>query len=306
MRTLVTGAAGFVGYAVAALLAERGHEVIGLTRSTSSALPDGVLRMVRDIRDSVAVADAIAPVEAVFHLAGLATVRESRSDPLAYWSTNAAGTLNVLNGMATAGVTRLVAASTCAVYGEPVAQPIDEQAVTAPTSPYGSSKLAADLAVADFAATGRIGALSLRAFNISGAAYGHADRELTRLIPKLLSVQRGEAPEINVNGDGSAIRDFVHVLDMAEAFVRALDACVPGVWRAYNVGSGQRTTVREVIGTVEAITGRPVPKRHLPPAPEPPVLLADSSLIRAELGWEPKKSTLPEIVSDAWNALTCE
>ena len=202
------------------------------------------------------------PFDGVCHLAGLAQVRESRTDPLRYWQTNTGGMLALLDWLPKAGADRLVIASTCAVYGEPDQQPIAETAPETPTNPYGSSKLAADRAAADCAASGELGAISLRAFNITGAIPGRPDHDLTRLIPKLLAVQHGHAPEITINGDGSAIRDFVHVADMADAFARALTACQPGTWRAYNVGSGQPRSIADVIRTVETVTGRPVPRRH--------------------------------------------
>jgi len=152
--------------------------------------------------------------------------------------------------------TRVVLASTCAVYGPQATQPMTEATPLDPTSPYGTTKLAADRAAADLAATGAIGAISLRAVNIAGAAHGRPDPDETRLIPKLLAVQQGRAPEMVVNGDGSAVRDFVHVADMAAAFSLALDACQPGSWRAYNVGSCRRTTVNDVIAAAETATAR--------------------------------------------------
>jgi UDP-glucose 4-epimerase len=141
---------------------------------------------------------------------------------------------------------------------------------------------------------------------VAGALPGHPDRDTTRLIPQLLAVQQGRAPELVVNGDGTAVRDFVHVADMASAFTLALHACEPGTWRAYNVGSGRPSTVHDVIAIAETVTGRPVPRRHAPVAHEPATLLADSTRIRSELGWQPGKSTLPEIISDAWTALTSD
>lgn len=306
MRVLVTGATGFVGYAVAARLTECGHEVAGLSRS-SAALPGKVERITGDLLSPETVQPALADVDAVCHLAGLVRVRDSRADPLGYWRTNVGGTLAVLDGLATAPgePRRLVLASTCAVYGRPTRQPIDEASPLGPASPYGSSKLAADLAAADLAATGVIGAVSLRAFNVAGGLPGHGDPDVTRLIPKILAVQRGDAPELVVNGDGSAVRDFVHVADMADAFTRALEACEPGRWTGYNVGSDRRSTIRDVIAAAVSVTGRPVPVRHQPAAREPPELLADSTRIRRKLGWRPVRSDLGEIVSDAWNALTC-
>jgi UDP-glucose 4-epimerase len=263
MRVLVTGASGFVGYAVAARLAERGHDVAGLTRSATSKLSDHVQRIHGDLSPEVLLA-AMNGVDGVCHLAARTRVRESRSDPLGYWQTNVGGTLALLHAMSGTRTRRLVLASTCGVYGDQASQPISERATTAPSSPYGTSKLAADNAAMDLAATGAIGAVSLRAFNIAGALPGHPDRDETRLIPRMMAVQRGTAPELVVNGDGGAIRDFVHVADMADAFARALEACEPGTARAYNIGSGRPTRVRDVISTVEQVTGRPVARRHVP------------------------------------------
>jgi UDP-glucose 4-epimerase len=306
MRVLVTGAAGFVGYAVAALLVEQGHEVTGLTRSRTSALPKGVARLEGDLLAPQTLPRALAEVDGVCHLAGLTKVRESRTAPTDYWRTNLDGALAILDRLANARAARLILASTCAVYGEQAEQPISETAAVAPSSPYGPSKLAADQAAADLAATGAIGAISLRAFNVAGALPGHPDRDTTRLIPQLLAVQQGRAPELVVNGDGSAVRDFVHVADMATAFMLALRACEPGSWRVYNVGSGRPSTVNDVIATAETVTGRPVPRRHAAAAHEPATLWADSTRIRSELGWQPQKSSLPQIILDAWTALNSD
>jgi UDP-glucose 4-epimerase len=306
MRVLVTGASGFVGFAVASLLVAEGHEVTALTRTDTADVPKGVARAVGDLRDREATRRALTGIEGVCHLAGLAKVRESFARPLDYWETNVAGTLAVLSGLLEATApTRIVLASTCAVYGPQAVQPMTETTPLDPSSPYGTSKLAADRAAADLAVTGAIGATSLRAVNIAGTAYGRGDLDESRLIPKLLAVQQGRASEMVVNGDGSAVRDFVHVADMAAAFSLALAACEPGAWRAYNVGSGRRTKVSDVIAATESVTGQPVPVRRRPAANEPPEVLADSALIRAELGWQPKKSDLSEIVGDAWSALTC-
>jgi UDP-glucose 4-epimerase len=306
MKVLVTGAAGFVGYAVAALLVEQGHEVTGLTRSGASALPKGVQRLEGDLCTPESLPAAVAEVDGVCHLAGLTKVRQSRTGPLDYWRTNVGGTLAILDRLASIRARRLVLASTCTVYCEQAQQPINETAAVAPSSPYGTSKLAADQAAADLAATGAIGAISLRACNVAGALPEHPDRDTTRLIPQLLAVQQGRAPELVINGDGTAVRDFVHVADMATAFVLALHACEPGSWRAYNVGSGRPSTVHDVIITAETVTGRPLPRRHIAVAHEPTTLVADSTRIRSELGWRPKKSSLPEIISDAWTVLNSD
>lgn len=303
MRVLVTGATGFVGYAVAAALVDAGHEVAALTRSERD-LAVGVQRIHGDVLtvDSVTRAVDTVGADAVCHLAALARVRDSRTDPLGYWHTNVGGTLAVLQAMNSgAGApSRLVVASTCAVYGERVSQPITESARPEPTSPYGSSKLAADRAISDLADTGAIGAISLRAFNIAGGIPGRTDADESRLIPKIVAVGQGRAGELVVNGDGSVVRDYVHVADMADAFVRALGACRPGHWTAYNVGSGLRSTIADVIAAAEAVIGAPLPVRHNPPVDEPHELLADASRIRGDLGWRPERSQLWQIIGDAW------
>lgn len=303
MRVLVTGASGFVGYAVAALLTERGHDVIGLTRSATSKLPDHVERVHGDLSPGT-LSSALDEIDGVCHLAARTRVRESLSDPLGYWQTNVGGTLALLHAMSVTPSSRLVLASTCGVYGDNTGRPISESVATAPTSPYGTSKLAADSAALDLAGTGAIGAVCLRAFNISGALPGHPDLDETRLIPRMMAVQRGTAPELIVNGEGDAIRDFVHVADMAAAFALALEACEPGMAKTYNIGSGRPTRVRDVITVTEQVTGRPVARRHVPPADEPQELLADSSAIRADLGWDPRRSELREIIGDAWSAVS--
>jgi len=308
MKVLVTGATGFVGSAVATALLAAGHEVTALTRS-HRPLPNGIQPVLGNLLDADSVACAVksSGVAAICHLAALARVRDSRIDPLGYWRTNVGGTLALLQSMTgRESPSRLVMASTCAVYGERVAQPIDERALPQPTNPYGTSKLAADQAVAEVAGTGAIGAVSLRAFNIAGAAGGRPDDDETRLIPKVVAVAQGRAAELGVNGDGSVVRDYMHVADMADAFVRAVEACEPGRWTAYNVGSGRRSTIADVIAAAEAVTGAPLPVRHNPPADEPDVLLADAALITKELGWRPHRSQLRRIVQDAWESAQLE
>lgn len=303
MRVLVTGATGFVGYAVAVALGAAGHEVVALSRS-DRGLPPGVERVAGDLLDPASVTEAVAAadVEAVCHLAALVRMRDSRADPLAYWRTNVGGTLALLEAMTRAGTRRLVAASTCAVYGERAAQPITESAPVEPGSPYGAGKLAADSAISDLADTGAIGAVSLRAFNVAGGSPGRPDRDQTRLVPKVVAVAQGRAPELVVNGDGSVIRDYVHVVDMADAFVRALAACEPGRWTTYNVGGGLRSTVADVVAAAESVAGRSLPVRHAPPAAEPREMRADAARIRADLGWRPRRSQLGQIVRDAFTA----
>lgn len=306
MKVLVTGATGFVGFAVAARLVEQGHTVAGLTRSETSALPSGVTRVRGDLTDAPDLDALLADVEGVCHLAALTQARESLREPITYWRTNVGGTLALLDAMLTAGTKRLVVASTCAVYGEAEHQPITETAPELPTNPYATSKLAADQAVSDVAATGALGATTLRPCNVAGAVAGKTDPDETRLIPRMLAVQQDRAPELVINGDGAAIRDFVHVADVAAAFSLALDACEPGTIHTYNIGSGRRTSVLDVLHAVERVTGRPVARRHAPAASEPQELRADGTLITETLGWHPRRSGLDDIVRDAWTALVDE
>ena len=179
------------------------------------------------------------PFDGVCHLAALVRVRDSRADPLRFWRTNVGGTLALLDALVPGrGAVRLVVASTCAVYGDDVAATGGRGRRADPGPPVRRRQTRRRPVVADLAATGAIGAVSLRAFNVAGGVAGHGDRDETRLIPKVVAVAHGRAAELAVNGDGSAVRDYLHVADMADAFVRALDTCRPGRWTAYNVGCG--------------------------------------------------------------------
>ena len=241
------------------------------------------------------------PYDGVCHLAALTRVRESFADPLGFFATNVQGTVNLLQAV---GGTRVVYGSTAAVYGTPERQPIPEAESTAPTSPYGASKLAAEQLVRFHARAGAIGAVVLRTFNVAGSVDGRADPDETRLIPKALAVAAGHAPHLEINGDGAAVREYLHVDDLAAAHVRALDSVRPGEERVYNVGSGTGAAVHEVVTAVREVTGRPVPTLSRPPRPEPQMLLCDATAIMDELGWRPARSCLKEIVTDSWDALT--
>jgi len=305
VRVLVSGAAGFAGTAVVRRLLSSGHQVAALVHATQPARTHDLRP--GDILDAASLREAVTGVDAVCHLAALHQVRESFLDPVAYYQVNVTGTLNLLHAMdietARAGrPLRLVLASTGAVYGTPARQPITEDEIPAPANPYGASKLAAETAVAYQAGTGKIGSIVLRAFNIAGAVDGRGDGDLSRIIPKALAVAAGHFKQLEVNGDGTAVREYLHVDDFARACVLAIEACEPGAHRTYNVGSGTGTTVRDIITATEKITGRPVPVSWGPPRPEPEILLADSSRIRADLGWQPKRSDLAGIISDAWQA----
>jgi UDP-glucose 4-epimerase len=204
---------------------------------------------------------------------------------------------------------RLVFSSTGAVYGLRDGT-LDEGEPPLPANPYGASKLAAEQVIGYQAAAGRLAAISLRCFNIAGAVPGAGldgtDRDLTRIIPKTFAVAAGHADRLEINGDGSAIREYTHVLDVAEAVVLALDAAVVGTHRVYNVGSGQGVSLAQILSTARTITGRPVPAVHRPQKPEAQILTADSSRIRRELGWQPTHSSLDEILRSGWGAISGE
>lgn len=308
MRVLVTGAFGFVGTAVVNRLVAAGHDVVALTHGDPNAHrpKTAAAEIVHgDVLTPGDMARAVAEVDAVCHLAAMTRVRESFELPDLYFAVNVDGTRNVLEAVQGEArrrnePLRLVHASTGAVYGTAERQPIAEDAPPAPTSPYGESKLAADrhlLSCAD----DMLGVVILRAFNIAGSVGGRADRDLTRIIPKAIAVARGEADILQVNGDGRAVRDFVHVDDLADAYVAALVAATPGRREVLNVGATP-ASVAQIIAEVQRISGRTVRVEHLPPKPEPASLLADTRRIRRVLEWRPERSGLSEIITDAWLA----
>lgn len=304
MRVLVTGAFGYVGHAVTRALTDGAHQVVAMTTQPDRAQSSDDVRIaVADLRDPVQLKAALDGVDAVVHLAALTRVRESFDRPEEYAAVNVAGTQNLLAAVAGTGrVMPFIHASTAAVYGTPERQPIAEGCDPAPMSPYGATKLAADLAVRDAAAAGAVAGVSLRAFNIAGSVdRHHPDRELTRIIPKVIAVAAGRFDSVSVNGDGSAVRDYVHVADLADAFVKALAFATPGRFDVYNIGATP-ASVAQIIEVARAVTGRAVPVTHNPPGPEAPELRADTTLARAELGWLPVRSSLEEIIGAAWEA----
>jgi UDP-glucose 4-epimerase len=309
VRTLITGGYGFVGQALARRLTALGHDVVLLARRARPGPVEagGATGAVADLRDPVAVGRVLADgaFDGVVHLAALTRVRDSIADPLSYFETNLAGTGHLLAAMddvarRTGRPARLVFASTGAVYGTREGR-LAEDEPSRPAHPYAAAKGAAEQLIGFQAATGRLAAISLRCFNVAGALPGLPDRDLSRLIPKTLAVAAGAADQLQINGDGSAQREYTHVADVADAYALALAALPgPGGHRVFNVGSGVGVSVTQVVDAVRRSTGRPVPVQWRPAAAESQVLMADSRLIRAELGWSPRYSDLDRLIADGW------
>ncbi|MET1075083.1 MAG: NAD-dependent epimerase/dehydratase family protein [Umezawaea sp.] len=289
MRVLVTGASGFIGRAVVEHLLATGHEPRVLTHAAPG--PDGVEAVHGDLLDRASVARAAADVDAVVHLAAVGRVRESFEEPLRYYDLNVGGTLNVL----AARPERLVFASTGTVYA-PSAHPLTEDDPRAPATPYAATKVAAEDAVAWAARAGLVGAATLRLFNAAGGG----DRDTTRVITRAVEVAAGRVESLSVFGDGSAVRDFVHVRDVAAAVVLALGRTAVGRHDVVNIGA-TAASVQDVVAAVERVTGKPVRLAHAPAHEgEVPVLRADTSRAREVLGWEPRHSALDDLVRDQW------
>ncbi|WP_433202420.1 NAD-dependent epimerase/dehydratase family protein [Nocardia sp. CA-107356] len=299
MRILVTGANGYLGSAVAGALDDSGHDVVGLVRRGRAGVPDGIPVRTADLGDRGALGAALVDVDLVCHLAALTRVRESFASPLEYFEVNVGGTVTLLHAMAASGVPRLVFASTASIYGAAERQPMAEELADDPPHPYAASKRAAETVIAAQAATGRLDATVLRLFNIAGGP----DPDDTRIVSRILSVAAGDEPTLFVNGDGTAVRDYVHRDDAARAFDAAAAARPqPGRCRRYNIGSGVGTSVGDLVAAAARVTGRHIPVEYRAAAPEPNRLISDSSRARTELGWSPKTSDIDTVINDAWAA----
>jgi UDP-glucose 4-epimerase len=311
VRLLVTGGAGYIGSVVTAQLLEAGHETVVLddcSKGHDDVVP-AEARFVRGtLRDDAARVLAEGGFDGVVHLAAKSLVGESVQNPGLYFSENLGGTLALLEAMRRTEVSRIVFSSTAATYGEPESTPILETDKTLPTNPYGMSKLAVDTALTEYARLHRIGAVSLRYFNVAGAYRGIGERHdpETHLIPNVLAVAAGTKESVNVFGedyptpDGTCVRDYIHVADLAVAHQLALNACAPGSHAIYNLGNGSGYSVREVIDVCREVTGHPIPVVTGPRrAGDPAVLVASAAKIQAELGWKAERD-LRAMVADAW------
>jgi UDP-glucose 4-epimerase len=313
VKLLVTGGAGYIGSIVSRLLIADGHEVVvldDLSRGHRSAVAAQARLEVVDLLDAEGVSAVVGEgFDGVLHFAALALVGESVAHPGLYYRTNVGGTLNLLEAMVAAGVSRLVFSSTCAVYGQPEKVPMDETTPPNPANAYGASKLAVDGMISDFCVAHGLGAVSLRYFNVAGASHGAGEHHYpeTHLIPNVLGVVLGRLEHVEIYGtdyptpDGTAIRDYIHIDDLGAAHLLALDAARTGEHRIYNLGNGNGFSVREVIAAAEQVTGGAIATVERPRRPgDPPMLVAASARIRSELGWEPLKPELSTILADAW------
>ena len=311
MRLLVTGGAGYIGSVVTAQLLEAGHETVVLddcSKGHAESVPPKARFVRGTLREATEPLLAEGGFDGVVHLAAKSLVGESVERPGLYFAENLGGTLALLEAMRRTGVSRIVFSSTAAAYGEPASTPIVETDATLPTNPYGMSKLAVDTALTEYARLNGIGAVSLRYFNVAGAYQGYGERHdpETHLIPNVLAVAAGAKESVSVFGadyptpDGTCLRDYIHVADLAGAHLLALGACTPGTHVIYNLGNGNGYSVREVIEVCRRVTGHAIPVVTGPRrAGDPAVLVASAAKIQAELGWKAERD-LAAMVADAW------
>jgi UDP-glucose 4-epimerase len=315
MRILVTGGAGYIGSHAVRLFLARGHDVWvydNLSMGHRAAVPAERL-IAADLCETQRLDHALMlhRIEAVVHFAAFAFVGESVTNPAKYYQNNLVNTLNLLDALRRHKIGRIVFSSTCATYGVPEVVPITEEEKQKPINPYGNTKLAVEHALADYAAAYDWGFAALRYFNAAGAAadgtIGEDHNPETHLIPLVLQTALGQRPAIEVFGvdyptpDGTCVRDYIHVDDLADAHLLALEALVPGKQLRYNLGTGRGYSVREVIAAAEEVTGKKVPVMVGPRrAGDPQVLVAASEKVQRELGWRPKYTDLRSVVETAW------
>lgn len=317
MRVLVTGGAGYIGSAMTEALVLAGHDVAvydNLSRGHRDAVMSDAAFVEGDLLDVETLRRALTQqrVDAVIHMAGVALVGESMEKPAMYYRTNVVGGLTLLEAMRKAGTRSIVFSSTCAVYGMPATLPIEEATPTQPVNPYGESKLAFERALHWYHDAHGFRTISLRYFNAAGATERCGERHdpETHLIPLVLDVAGGSRSDLTIFGDdyptrdGTCVRDYIHILDLAQAHILALHALQRGgvISDVFNLGcGGDGHTIREVVDCARTVTGRDIPARVGPRrAGDPPVLVASSARITRELGWQPHHQRLEEIIESAW------
>jgi UDP-glucose-4-epimerase GalE len=316
MRILVTGGAGYIGSHAVRLFLEMGHDVWVydnlITGHRTAVAAERLL--VGDLSEEPRLDHALVAhrIEAVVHFAASALVGESVQRPARYYNNNLVNTLRLLDALHRHKIGRIVFSSTCATYGVPELVPITEDEPQKPINPYGNTKLAVERALADYAAAYDWGFAALRYFNAAGAHPGGTIGEdhdpETHLIPLVLQAVLGQRPNVTILGtdyptpDGTCIRDYIHVDDLAEAHLLALEALAPGKQLRFNLGTGRGYSVREVIRAAEEVTGKKVPVQEGPRRPgDPPALVAASEKVQRELAWRPRYTDLRAIVDTAWN-----
>ena len=315
MRFLMTGGAGYVGSACLRWLLKQGHEAYALddlSEGNAAAVPADRL-IEASIHDRGAIEAALRDqrIDSVMHFAAVASVPDSIADPDTYWQVNLMGTKNVLDAMRACGVRTLLFSSTAATYSFDNPMPLTEESKLDPQVPYGTTKLAAERLIADYARAYDMGYTFLRYFNASGAdsdgEFGEDRRAESHLIPLVLYAATGRRDEIKIFGgdwdtrDGTCVRDYVHTDDLAQAHQLAAESLEPGTGRVFNVGNGQGTTVLEVVRGCEEVVGRPIPHRVVEQRPgDPGVLIASPERLRGELGWTPRFEDIRDIVATAW------
>lgn len=315
MNILVIGGAGYIGSHAVRHLLEHGHSVKvfdNLCLGHAKAVPDGLL-IRGDLANRAEIETALHEhfIEAVMHFAAFASVPESVNEPAKYYANNVVGTINLLDAMRARDVKKIVFSSTCAVYGIPDHVPMTEDTPKAPINPYGFSKLVIEHALADYAHAYGIGYTALRYFNACGAAadgtIGEDHSPENHLIPVCLEVALGKRPQIMMTGtdyptpDGTCIRDYIHVEDLADAHLKALERIGPGSGKIYNLGTGKGFSVREVIESTRRVTGHAIPAIEAPRRPgDPPALVAAPSLAKLELDWSAKFTDIDTIIESAW------
>lgn len=314
MNALITGGAGYIGGTVAHLLAAAGHRVLvydNLSHSQRLSVPASSAFIEGEVGDRTKLEAALRShkIDAVLHFAALIEAGESMQCPELYFSNNSASTLILFQAMLAAGVRKLVFSSTAAVYGQPERTPIEEDAALHPTNPYGESKLLVEQMLTWLNRIHGFRYASLRYFNVAGAIAGRGESHEpeSHLIPLILDVALGRRKSIRIYGtdyptpDGTCIRDYIHVRDLADAHLLALAALEEKDRMIYNLGNGRGFSVREVIEAVRRVTGHPIPVEECPRRPgDPAVLVASSDKIMRELGWKPKSTRLDDIIADAW------